>query len=139
VNESWWSVDEWRPATSVTRLADPIQFVFTVMGEPRAKARPRVTRSGYAYTPKTTLEAEKAVRDAFVASGGDMIPGAIGVDIMFLNGTRARKDIDNQAKLVLDALNGVAYADDFQIAVLHLKRDFVSKDEAQTRVRLFQL
>ena len=48
----------------------PVKAVFfTVEGEPMVKARPRLTKTGHTYTPKTTVEAEKRVREAFEATG----------------------------------------------------------------------
>lgn len=41
---------------------------FTIYGKAVAKARPRVTKSGYAYTPKTTKEFEAKVKEAYLCS-----------------------------------------------------------------------
>lgn len=48
---------------------------------------------------------------------------------------RARKagDLDNRLKIVLDALNGIAYADDKQIVELHAYR---ADDKANPRVEI---
>lgn len=35
---------------------------FTILGEPKGKQRPRVTRAGVAYTPKDTVQYENLVR-----------------------------------------------------------------------------
>lgn len=49
-------------------------------------------------------------------------------------------DIDNLAKIVLDALNTVAYADDLQIADLWLRKRYAGPQEtAETRVVLTEL
>lgn len=139
VIDEWFSGGEWRSATSETQPLDRGIHEFVVPGEPRSKARPRVTRLGHTYTPKTTQDAETAVREAYTASGGDIMTGTLGIDVLFCNGTRIRKDIDNQLKLVLDALNGVAYADDHQVMQARVRRRFVDKADACTRVRLFKL
>lgn len=135
----WFSRGEWSPAVSNVRHSRPLSHEFTIPGEPLSKARPRVTARGHAYTPKTTQMAEERVREAFVASGGVMMPGTLGLSVVFRPGTRVRRDLDNQLKLVMDALNGLAYADDFQIAFIQAKRVFVTKAEACTEVRVFQL
>jgi len=111
--------------------------LFTVEGEPMSKARARVTRSGHSYTPKPTVDAEKRVRDAFEATACEPFSVPVGVEIAFFQGTRARKDIDNMVKLVLDALNSRAWADDVQVSVLLARRVYVTKDFARTVIRIF--
>ena len=107
---------------------------FTVKGKVQGKARPRVTaRNGFAhaYTPKNTKDYEKAIRSAYIASGGKKYTEALEVVIYTyrpLPKSRPKKiiteldtckpDVDNIAKVVLDALNGVAYDDDKQIISL---------------------
>lgn len=117
------------------------QVEFTVPGEPKSKERPRVTRNG-TYTPKSTLDAEKAVRAAYRAaverSGSSeyLLQGNIYVEMVFFNGTKRRRDLDNMVKLVLDALNRVAYDDDVQVHEKHVKKYFTSKERARTVVML---
>lgn len=49
-------------------------------------------------------------------------------------------DIDNLAKIVLDALNTVAYADDLQIADLWLRKRYAGpQEQPETRVVLTEL
>jgi Holliday junction resolvase RusA-like endonuclease len=50
------------------------------------------------------------------------LSGDISVTIEFFFATKRRRDLDNQNKLVLDALSGIVYEDDAQIAELHLLR-----------------
>jgi crossover junction endodeoxyribonuclease RusA len=54
---------------------------------------------------------------------------------VYLHVYRARKagDLDNSAKVLLDALQGVAYNDDAQIVELHLYRH---DDKANPRVEV---
>ena len=47
-------------------------------------------------------------------------------------GTKRPADLDNFNKLSLDALTGIAYEDDSQIAELHLKRGY---DALEARLR----
>jgi Holliday junction resolvase RusA-like endonuclease len=49
------------------------------------------------------------------------------VSIAFYFATKRRRDLDNQNKLILDALTGIAYDDDSQIAELHLYRAYDAK------------
>jgi Holliday junction resolvase RusA-like endonuclease len=49
---------------------------------------------------------------------GKPFEGDIEVSIMLYFGTKRRADVDNFNKLSLDALTGIAYVDDSQIAKL---------------------
>jgi crossover junction endodeoxyribonuclease RusA len=111
---------------------------FTVSGEPRSKQRPRVTRYG-TYTPKETLEAELNVLAAWLSLGESIFTHQVIVDINFYNWTKRRRDIDNMGKLVLDALNGHAFYDDFHVVGLNLKKTFTSKAKARTEVRITEV
>ncbi len=102
------------------------------------KARPRMTKTGHTYTPKATVDAERRVREAFEATGHDGFTGAVGVELAFFQGTRARKDVDNLVKLVLDSLNGVAYEDDVHVNVVLARRVYVTKDRARSVIRIFE-
>lgn len=50
------------------------------------------------------------------------LEGDVAVKITFYFKTKRKRDLDNQNKLVLDALSGIVYEDDAQIAELHLSR-----------------
>ena len=133
---------------------------FVVPGEPAAKGRPRMTRGGRVYTPKKTVSAENMVRvyatQAMV--GQPLLEGPLTVEIIAVlsiprSWSKKRKDlaanhsllpiktpdIDNLAKLVTDAMNGVVYHDDKQITTLRATKIFgeapgtaVVVDEAPT-------
>ncbi len=126
-------------------------FRFEVEIPPMGKARPRMTRNGHVYTPKETVEAERAVRDAFIAAGGRQIeadvPVYISVFAVFAipkswpkwkrtaamaGAIRPTKkpDTDNIGKLVADALNGAAYADDSQIVEMYVSKSYSPYDGA---------
>ena len=111
---------------------------FTVFGEPRSKQRPRVTRYG-AYTPKETLQAEDKIREVWRSLGTDKFNHSVLVSIDFFNGNKRRRDLDNMAKLVLDALNKEAYVDDNQIVALELRKFFCSADRARTEIMLTEV
>jgi Holliday junction resolvase RusA-like endonuclease len=116
-----------------------LQFhqVFNI--RPRSKGRPRMTRSGRAYTPKETVEYERAIGAMY--KGPKFEEGLLSVKLRFTSdGTELlierveenknvekpkRKltgDIDNYAKSLLDGLNGIAYTDDKQIVCLYLEK-----------------
>jgi Holliday junction resolvase RusA-like endonuclease len=109
---------------------------FIIPGQPVAKARPRMTRSGHVYTPATTKDYEELVKTVFMAGKFTMIEQhkPIRMSIVFyfaipksftkgkLLAARhnvfrptVKPDIDNLCKSVMDAINGLAYHDDSQI------------------------
>lgn len=79
------------------------------------KERPRVAR-GRAFTPKRTADCEKEIAAAALAKTGELLnPNPVRVVItLYYKGVR-RPDVDNAAKTVLDALNGVWWIDDSQV------------------------
>ena len=110
----------------------------TLLWTPRAKERARTTFLGgryRTYTPQTTVEAERALCQQWV---GAPIEGPIRLDLI-MSDTQVgvyvqqapdpaskklrRGDIDNYAKLIMDALNGRAWVDDRQIVELHVVED----------------
>lgn len=101
---------------------------FTVIGEPIAKARPRVTRKGAVYTPKRTSDYEQIVRMVLGCSMPDKTPLKPPIraemDFHFHSALKkigfkaTRSDLDNLVKSILDACNGIAYKDDAGVAVL---------------------
>ena len=113
--------------------------------KPTPKGRPRMTRSGHTYTPDKTRAAEVVVkRDAQDAMGNATVPsGPVRVIIQLTfkqaksNKTSEhtqRPDADNCAKLVTDALNGVAYLDDSQIVRLEVEKLWGTEDRVEVWV-----
>jgi Holliday junction resolvase RusA-like endonuclease len=109
---------------------------FTVDGKPKGKARHRTTRAGRSYSPKATKVAERDIGNAYriAARSLPLMTGEVylGIEAVFripTSWTRKLKeaalagevaytgkpDKDNIAKLVMDALNGVAWVDDCQV------------------------
>lgn len=117
-------------------VRDLAVLVFDVVGKPIPKGRPRVvrtrSRSGKAqtltFTPERTVTWEAVVRRAATkavnAARWPMLAGRIGVVLRFC-GARANADVDNLAKSLLDALNGVVWVDDCQVRSLQISEDFV--------------
>ena len=96
----------------------------TVPGEPVPKARARVLSRG-TYTPKRTREAEERVRSYLAASRWWTrwpVQGRLRVELLFFTTSKRRTDLDNLAKLALDASNGAVWVDDSQIDDLHIRR-----------------
>ena len=125
-------------------IATVERYEFVVEGEPKAKGRPRFTKSGIAYTPKETATYENFVKVSFQNAYPIHVrmEGSIKATIIAYFGIPKSKpkkfkeqaehekvypekkpDCDNIAKTILDSLNGIAYEDDKQITdMLVLKR-----------------
>lgn len=112
---------------------------FFVEGKPQGKARPRFSQKSHtAYTPKNTVDYEKRIRNAFRECQGECkklpadcyayvkiqaqypIPHSWSKQkkeetIAGLIMPTTKPDGDNILKVVLDALNGLAYDDDRQV------------------------
>lgn len=116
-----------------------------IPGQPVPKERPRATRRGHIYTPKKTKDYEELVKQIYKAKYRNAIfekNVPLSMDIIAYFGipksdSKAKKkkksngeilptikaDADNICKIIMDALNGVAYMDDKQITDIHvLKR-----------------
>ena len=122
-----------------------MRIEFTIPGEPKGKGRPRFTKSGHTYTPKSTAEYETAVKAAYYEAVGAScrfeaeiplcmyitaycgIPKSAGkkkrADMMSQLILPTKKpDADNIVKVIADALNRVAYHDDAQIVRLKYRK-----------------
>ena len=118
-------------------------YTFIVHREPKGKQRVRVTRSGHAYTPNDTTTYEGIVRSEYQTQLGNAKPflGPVEVSIqacceipkswskkkqdqakhLEIRPTK-KPDSDNIAKMICDALNGLAYKDDAQVVDLHVSK-----------------
>lgn len=110
---------------------------FTVLGEPRGKQRPRVTRKGNTYTPAETVQYENLVRIEYRRQCGDYrFPDDAALDMRIMayyaipkSASKKKRqemlehrirplkksDWDNVGKIIADSLNEIAYKDDVQI------------------------
>jgi Holliday junction resolvase RusA-like endonuclease len=95
-------------------------FTFTHFEDPVVKGRPRFSKWG-AYTPKKTLDAEKRLRETAIEAGIPKFEVPVEMSLIFYTKTKRRSDASNLAKLVEDALNNVAYSDDYLIESLHVR------------------
>jgi len=124
------------------------RFDLIVPGDPVGKGRPRMTtRAGFAhaYSPPKTVDAEKRIQTAFKAVYRNYEPIAKGTPIRarikafyaepasmsktLRNAAEAgllkptkKPDLDNVVKLILDALNGLAYEDDSSICSIEAEK-----------------
>jgi Holliday junction resolvase RusA-like endonuclease len=110
-------------------------FEYTIIGNPTPKGRPRFTKSGHAYTPKKTRDAEAKIKFMLqiAASVHSKLPAKnfcnVFVSFYLHRPKRLQKktsppeaiphdkrpDLDNLVKLLIDASNGILFDDDAQI------------------------
>lgn len=138
-----------------------MKYTFCIPGECRGKMRPKASSFGghaKVYTPAKQVEYENWVRLCFKNAFPDFSPIPAGTPVKAdisvllaipqsfskkrrkeaLDGdlTPLRKpDIDNAAKSILDALNGIAFHDDAQVVQLWAKKLYA--DEAGVWVTLW--
>lgn len=131
---------------------------FFVPGTPVGKGRPRAARRGAGvvmFTPEKTADYEAlvaaAASNAMRAEAGPLFTGPLEAVLEMripipsswsrahkaaaLAGTElptSKPDIDNVAKAILDACNGVVFRDDAQVAMLVATKAF--SDESGVRV-----
>ena len=130
---------------------------FQVQGNPIAQPRTRATTRrrtdgrvvASVYSPANApIQRWKVeVATAYALAGRELEPlaGVVHLDLHFLFARPQRlcrknapdcriphvgkPDLDNLAKGVLDALNGLAWADDRQVSLLMLRKSYVARDE----------
>lgn len=118
-----------------------------LLGAPRGKERPRLTKAGVVYTPEKTRDYEAALKYAAQQAMGDRPPleGPLALD-MIVNIPIARSwpkkrqeaaragrerptkkpDFDNYAKTV-DALNLIVWIDDAQVVDARVQKIYSDK------------
>lgn len=128
---------------------------FEVAGRPTGKGRPRFTRNGHVYTPKTTTEYENTIKQMYRITARDQFFShdvSIGIVCFYRipkNTSRKKRaamlsgrirpnikpDIDNVAKIVMDALNGVAYEDDKQVINLKVSKYYSDTEKITVAIK----
>lgn len=120
-------------------------FTLRIEGRPVGKGRPRFGQ-GRTWTPRETVLAEQEIRRAWEEAGAPRVEGALKV-LVLLRVTRPQShftasgglsaagrrhafpfrqkpDTDNALKLIFDALNSRAWADDVQIVDATVVREW---------------
>jgi len=134
---------------------------FSMAGEPRGKGRPRTTvRGGYAqiYTDPVTKKYEASVAKIAKTKMIGMKPleGPLSVSLRFrlsvpvsyskrlrtaiLAGETAylgSSDVDNYAKAILDAMNGIIFLDDKQVVRLFATKEAAEMPGVDVRVESY--
>lgn len=95
----------------------PAEVVLEIPGKPVSKERPRFnTKTGRAYTPGKTKDAEEVVRWHAKLAGLKVDRHSLfSVDFVFFCEGQRKRDNDNMQKLVQDALNKIVWWDDSQV------------------------
>ena len=110
-----------------------LPWAITVNGNPIPKGRPKFY-NGHAVTPEKTRDYEALVRQAAgICWQGDPTTEPVRVELLFWRGDKRRADIDNLAKAILDALNGVVWEDDGQIIKLVAHKNY-NKDRPRVEI-----
>lgn len=122
---------------------------FEIPGEPQGKARARTVR-GHSYTPQKTVLYENLIKTCFLALEDketffNKEPVEMHITALYpIPKSTTKKDFerikrkelfptkkpdaDNIAKVVCDALNGVAYHDDTQIVKLVVNKAYTDSE-----------
>lgn len=122
-------------------MSKEVEFVIQGTISTKARPRARIVNGKYAqmYTPKTTANYENLVKVCY-QNQTEMYfcdkPLLVEIRAYFLpsdankkyvaHGLRCinHKDLDNIAKTILDALNGIAYIDDKQVCQLNISKSY---------------
>lgn len=132
------------------------EIYFRVDGEVVPKARPRFTRSGKIFTPKSTTDYENRVKAAYMVECpfGVVFPTEpleivlnvymgmpksatkkAKLEMLMHKFPTKKPDADNLLKSVADALNGVAYTDDSQIVSATVRKFWSEQGSAEITLR----
>lgn len=131
-------------------------YEFEVIGDIKGKARPRVnTYTSQAYTPSNTKDYENLIKQYFKIKYPRYVPfeNRVSVKIIayfkipkatskknieaMMNGNIAptkKPDIDNIVKIILDALNKMAFKDDNQITKLEVEKKYGEQEKVIVRI-----
>lgn len=135
-------------------------FEFEIEGRPVGKGRPRFARRGNfvsTYTPTATRDYEKKVQTRFIQKYGNIEPLdkkiALKIEAYFAvpKGTSKKKtfellstyypkkpDIDNVTKIILDALNGLAFTDDNLVVYLEVAKYYATEEKVKVSIEVVE-
>ena len=133
-----------------------MMYEFEVIGDIKGKARPRVnTYTCQVYTPNTTKDDEELIKQYFKIKYPRYVPleNRVSVKIiayfkmpkttskkdkdLILDGKLSptkKPDIDNIVKIILDALNKMAFKDDNQITKLEVEKVYSEEEKIYIKV-----
>ena len=129
----------------------------------RAPRRPRICKvngRSVAYTPKETIEYENLIRASYTAGSKAKFERSLPLEIsilalfpipkyvsrktkeLMLNGRlfpTKKPDADNIIKVILDALNGLAYRDDVQICRVYFEKMYAEIPETKVLIKNYEV
>lgn len=137
------------------------KVTFSILGEPKAKGRPRFAKRGNfvkTYTPEQTLNYEAFIKMCYIeAADGIKFDDAVIAEIKCVFGipksvskTKRKEmlegkipcmkkpDTDNIAKSVLDSINTIAYDDDKQIVKLIVEKFYGETPRVEVTLRDYE-
>ena len=133
-----------------------IQLKFDI--KPMAKQSFRTTRNGNKYLDPSVIKYRKTIRNMAILQmqkqKAEKIEGAVNMNIIYAfrrpqslskkerneidNGKIVPKttkpDIDNLTKAILDALNGIVWKDDAQVAQINIQKIWSAKDQIEIEI-----
>ena len=134
-------------------------YEFEVPGKITGKGRPRVnTTTAIAYTPTKTKDYEDLIKQYFIMKyrGIKPLDGRLSVTIKAYfgipkNASKKQReemlnnyispvkkpDIDNIAKIILDALNKLAFNDDNQITKLNIEKVYCEEEKVSILIEQY--
>lgn len=140
-----------------------MEIKLTIPGPPKGKQRPRICRvngRSMAYTPKETIEYERLVRASYTAVFKVKFERNLPIEIsilalysvpkyvsrktkeLMLNGRlfpTKKPDADNIIKVILDALNGLAYRDNVQICRVYFEKMYAEIPETKVLIKNYEV
>ena len=136
-----------------------MEIKFTIPGTPKGKQRPRVCRingRSITYTPRQTAEYESQIKSIYSKVANfkfeRYVPLEVAILALFALPKSASKKVrtlmlggeimptkrpdgDNVIKVVLDALNGVAFHDDGQICKIYFEKMYAETPEVRVLIK----
>ena len=131
---------------------------FTIPGKPKGKDRPRFRKIGKyvsTYNTKSTTEYEKLIKLSAIEQCKEQLnkeyTGLVKMsikayfkpnkgisnkqyDLLIGQGHLKRPDLDNLIKIICDGLNGVAYKDDNQVAIISAEKVYDNKERVEVEI-----
>lgn len=123
------------PAIDVGKVLNQHSTSFIVKGQPVPKGRPRLGKNR-TYTPKATKVYQQVVALVARQHIKRMYLSPVFLHLKFYREIQKGKkpDVDNLAKSVMDALEGIAYKNDDLIRKLYIEVDYIRDNP---RVEIF--
>lgn len=112
-------------------MTNRIEFILTGHITPYV----RMTQGGKFSDPAAQryLASQEALRvqmkTQMAAAGAEMLPAKRSLDVMVMIGTDRKGDLDNLVKAILDAAQGVVFADDRWVDWIHAQREIAGPGE----------